>query len=325
MNNFEEAAKRELESREYRETLNTERIETVMEDPIEKVTSLGKANMFAGRDSDEPALLPGYIEIWPEKFPSKGLFYPSETRFFIRAAQVKEIRHFSTINEQDPFTIDEALNEILKSCLMTRQPNRQMSFKDLKEEDRIYIIMAVRELTFPKGESNLIVKAICQECNHENEIKITNDTFQHNDIDEKMLKYYSEETRMFEVQTKSSGSITMTPPSIGVMMEVTKYIQKRQQEGKKIDQSFIKVLPYLVQDWRGFNEQAINNLEIEFMSWNTTKYNTMYALTDMCRVGVKENLFATCEKCHSEVVTPITFPGGIKSLFVVSDIAGELL
>jgi hypothetical protein len=327
-NNYEDAAKRDLESREYQNADTPENTSTTNhaeETAQPKITSLGKAQMFEGRDNDEPALLPGYIEIWPEKFPSKGLFYPQGIRFFIRSAQVKEIRHFSTINEQDPFTIDEALNEILKSCLMIRMPNRQMSFKDLKEEDRIHIIMAVRELTFPKGENQLVLKVPCKECNHENEIKVINDTFEHNEVDEKMMKYYNEETRRFEVQTKSNGTIIMSPPSIGTMMEITKYIQKKQQEGKKLDQSFIKVLPYLESDWRGFNDSRINNLEIEFMAWDTTKYNTMYALTDMCRVGVKENLHAHCEKCHSEVTTPISFPGGIKSLFVVSDLAGELL
>ena len=324
-NNFEEAAKRDLESREFKaqspETENT--ITTEIEQP--KITSLGKASGYDSRNGDEPALLPGYIEIWPEKFPSKGLFYAQGTRFFIRSAQVKEIRHFSTINEQDPFTIDEALNEILKSCLMIRQPNRQMSFKYLREEDRIYIIMSIRELTFPKGENQLVLKVDCRECNHENEIKIVNDSFEHNEVNEKLMKYYNEETRRFEVQTKSNGVITLIPPSIGIMMEITKYIQKIQQEGKKLDQSFIKILPYIDQDWRGFNEARIKHLEIEFMTWDTTKYNTMYALTDMCRVGVKENFLTICEKCQSEMSTPINFPGGIKSLFVVSDIAGELL
>jgi hypothetical protein len=319
-NEFENAAERDMESREFNAN-QTE--ETQQEQP--KITSLGKARGFENEGRDEPALLPGYIETWPENFPSKGLFYPAGTRFFIRAAEVREVRHFSTINEQDPFSIDEALNEILKSCLMIRQPNRQMSFKDLREEDRIHLILAVRDLTFPKGENQLIIKTPCKECNHENEVKITNESFEHNEVDPKMEKYYNEETRRFEVQTKSNGTIIMTPPSIGVMMEVTKYIQKRQQEGKKIDQSFIKVLPYMVQDWRGFNEAAINNLEIEAMSWSTTKYQTLYSLTDMCRIGVKEKFNTICEKCHSEVVTPISFPGGIKGLFVVSDISGELL
>lgn len=316
--NLEEAAKRDLESREM-SFVEPQEVQSVV-----KPTSLGKANGFDERDG-EPSLLPGYIEIWPENFPSRGLFYPVNTRFFIRSAEVREIRHFSTINEQDPFSVDEALNEILKSCLMVRQPNKQMSFKDLKEEDRIHIILSIRELTFPKGENQLAIKKNCNECGHENEIKIVNSSFERTDIDEKLMKYYNEETRRFEVQTKSSGTIILSPPTIGVMMEITRYIQRRQQEGKKLDQAFIKVLPYLPQDWRGFNESVINNLEIEFMSWNSTKYNTMYTLTDMCRVGVKETLSSPCEKCHTEVTTPISFPGGIKTLFVVSDISGELL
>jgi hypothetical protein len=319
MSNFnEESIMRDLESREYNQ------VNEKSDNEQQKPTSLGKASGY-GENSDEPALLPGYIEIWPEKFPSKGLFYPSNTRFFIRAASVKEIRHFSTINENDPFTIDEALNDILKSCLMMRQPNKQMSFKDLKEEDRIYVILSIRELTFVKGENQLVIKVSCKECTHDNEIKIINDSFEHTDIDDTMMKYYDENSRLFNVSTKSSGDIKITPPSIGVMMEVTKYIQRQREAGKKLDQSFIKVLPYLVQEWRGFTEASINNLEVEFLSWNSTKYQVMYKLTDMCRVGVKEILHAECEKCHTEVTTPITFPGGIKSLFVISDISGELI
>lgn len=320
MNNYEEAGKRDLEKREFNQPEPEQNLES-----SEKITSLGKANMFDGPETDEPVLLPGYHEIWSENFPSKGFFYSSNTRFFIRPAEVKEIRHFSTIDEQNPFSVDEALNEILKSCLMIRQPNKQMSFKDLKEEDRIHIILSIRELTFSKGENQLAIKHTCEECGHDNEIKIENRSFQSNELDQKIMKYFDEETRMFLVQTKSNGTIKMTPPSIGTMMEVTKYIQKKQQEGKKIDQSFIKVLPYLVQEWRGFTESSINNLEIEFLQWSASKYQTMYTLSDMCRVGVKEKLFSTCERCHSGLESPISFPGGIKSLFVVSDITGELL
>jgi RNase P subunit RPR2 len=307
----------DLENREFRtETTNEQEI---------KPTSLGKARDYTDRGSEEPALLPGYHEIYSEHFPSKGLFYPNGTRFMIRAASVKEIRHFSTINERDPFSVDEALNEILNGCMQIRVPGRQSSFKDLKEEDRIFIIMAIRELTFVKGENRLILNVICKECNTDNEIDIRNEAFESTPLEETIMKYYNSEARIFEVQTKSSGTIKMVPPSIGIMREVTKYIQKVQQEGKKIDQSFIKVLPYMVQEWRGFGENTIKNLEVEFMRWDATRYQIFSKLTEMTRVGVKEELSHTCSKCGTEVRTPISFPGGIKSLFVISDISGELI
>jgi hypothetical protein len=327
--NFDEAAKRDLERREYQsaETENESEKSVVSFDEKEtKPTSLGKARDYQGDRDDEPALLPGYHEIWAENFPSKGLFYADGTRFFIRAASVKEIRHFSTINEQDPFSVDEALNEIIKGCLMMRVPGRQASFKDLREEDRIHVIMTIRDLTFVNGENKLAIKATCNECNHDNEIVINNQSFETNEIPETLSKYYDEERKMFVIQTKSCGTIEIVPPSIGVMGEVTKYIRRAQeQEGKKLDTSFVKNLPYMVTDWRGFNDQKIKNLEIEFMQWNSTKYQTFNALAEMCKIGVKEQLVKECEKCGSEVRAQITFPGGIKSLFVVSDIAGELL
>jgi len=320
-NNYEEIAKQNLQNREYsnEENLEIENSETI------KPKSLGKASSYENSDLDEPTLLPGYMEIYSTNFPSSGLFYDSNTRFFIRAAQVKEIRHFSTIDEENPFSVDEALNEITKSCMMIRQPGKQLSFKDLKEEDRIYIIMEIRNLTFSKGENQLAIKKICDDCGHENTVEINNESFEHNELSEKILKYYDETERVFNVQTKSNGIIKISPPSIGVMMEITKYIQKKQQEGKKFDQSFIRILPYMVSDWRGFNESTISNLEVQFLTWDTTKYQTMYTLVDLCKVAVKEKLHTTCEKCGSGLETPVTFPGGIKSLFVISDISGELL
>ena len=317
---FEDAAMQDLQSREFQPETKPEFLQEEL-----KPTSLGKARGYSENDNDEPVMLPGYIEIWQEQFPSRGLFYPNGTRFFIRSAQVKEIRQWSTINEQDPFSVDEGLNEILRSCLMIRMPGKQMSFKDLREEDRIFVILSIRELTFPNGENQLVVRAVCNECQHENEFKIEREAFEFNELEDTIMKYYDDSTKMFFVETKSVGSFKIIPPSIGVMSEITKYIQKRQQDQKKIDQSFVKVLPYLIQEWRGFNESVINNLEIEFLSWNTTKFQVMNKITEMCRVGVKEIIKKECEKCSGEVSTKITFPGGIKSLFIVSDIATELL
>ena len=316
-NNYEQAAG-DLENREFHQ-------ETISQETI-KPTSLGKAGGFENDRDSEPALLPGYHEIWSENFPSKGLFYQTGARFFIRAASVKEIRHFSTINEQDPFSVDEALNEIVKSCLMTRFPGKQASYKDLREEDRIHIILTIRDLTFSTGENRLALNVTCRDCNHENEIEIKNDSFETNILSDTIMKYYDDERKIFSVNTKSSGTIELVPPSIGVMGEVTKLIRRTQeQEGRKLDASFIKSLPYMVQDWRGLNENRIQNLEIEFMQWDTTRYNTFSGLTEMCKVGVKDQLRRECEKCGSEVRTQISFPNGIKSLFVVSDITGELL
>ena len=72
-NNYEEAAMNDLNSREFKANQETEQSTPEIHEAPEEVkpTSLGRAAMFENR-SDEPAMLPGYIEIWAEKFPSKG-------------------------------------------------------------------------------------------------------------------------------------------------------------------------------------------------------------------------------------------------------------
>jgi hypothetical protein len=317
----------DLENREYQEPKN----ESIDKGPIAagiqvKPTSLGKAGGYNTED-DEFGFAPGYLEIYSENFPTKGIFYAKDARFLIRAASVNEIKQFSTMNEEDPYSVDEALNQILKSCLTFREGSSMRSFKDLKEEDRIYVILAIRELTFVKGENKLSITSICKDCGHENHIDITKDSFEANEPSEKLMRYYNEETRRFDVQTKSNGVVSIQAPSVGIMMEVTKYMQKVQIEGKKLDRAFVKTLPYMVTDWRGLNEKTISNLQMDFMGWDAKQFQIMNALIEMCTVGVKETLTTFCEntKCQVEVTTPITFPNGIKSIFVISDIDSELL
>lgn len=318
----------DLEKREYSTTSQTEVDESVSSPSKDtsKPTSLGKASDFIESDN-ELSFAPGYIEIYAQNFPSRGLFYGKDARFLIRAADVSEVKQFSTLNDEDPYSVDESLNQILKSCLTYREGSSVKSFKDLKEEDRIYVIFAIRELTFVNGENKLQITTVCKDCEHPNVIVLTKDLFEPNSPSEKLMKYYDEDSRTFEVQTKSNGVISIQPPSVGIMMEVTKYMQKLQIEGKKIDKAFIKTLPYMVKDWRGFNEKTISNLQMDFLSWDKTLFQTMNALIEMCTVGVKETVTTICEntKCQVEVTSQISFPDGIRSLFVVSDIDSELL
>lgn len=267
----------------------------------------------------------GFIEIHSDAFPSKGMFYPSDIRFFIRAASVAEIRAFSMIDETSPFSIDDGMTNIIKNCLHIKAPTRILSYKDLKEEDKIHVVMAIREATFVKGENRLAVPVTCQGCQKEFEIEIKNSSFVPREIDESILKYYSEENRRFEIKTRSFGTINIEPPSIGIAAELTKYIQKRRNERKNIDMAFIKMMPYMVANWKELNEEKVLHLEAQFIGWDSKKYQLMNSLVEKIRVGVKDELVAPCVHCGEENAVQVTFPGGPKALFVISDISGELL
>jgi hypothetical protein len=104
----------------------------------------------------------GWIRVKLETLPSQGIFYPHGTEITIRAAMAAEIRHWSTIDEEDLLSLDDALNRIVDKCCKIRFPRQMGSFKDLKEIDRFFIVFAIREYTFKKGENNLNVSFDCK-------------------------------------------------------------------------------------------------------------------------------------------------------------------
>ena len=107
----EEAAKQIFENEKKAE-------ETVVKS---SPTSLGKATSFVTPE-EEPSLINdlGWIRIKPETLPSQGIFYPATTEITIRAASAAEIRHWSTIDEEDILSMDDALNKIMERCSKIR-------------------------------------------------------------------------------------------------------------------------------------------------------------------------------------------------------------
>lgn len=310
--NMEEQYRKMVEAKEAQETQVEERVD------------LGRVDMdrYATQKALDPDLHLGYHSIDISGLPSGGRFYPSDAKMAIRAAQVAEVRHFSTIDEGNLLDIEDKLNHIVKNCVRFTSGVKVLSYKDILEEDRIYILLSIRDLTFPEPESKLTIKATTKD-GEEFDAELSAKYFQLSQVPDEIAKYYDDEKRAFAIQTKSFGTILMRPPSIGVMEAVTNYIKVRQVEKKAWDQSYLQIIPYLTLDWRGFNDEKIFKGEVEFHSWNTQKYSLVYRLAEKMRIGVQPEMLVPHE--DEEVLVTIGFRDGIKSLFVVQDIAGELL
>lgn len=297
---------------------------TETQETIEEPVDLGRVNMerFNGTRAEDADFHLGYHTIPTLSLPSGGMFYPEGTEISIRSAKVAEIRHFSTIDEANVLDIDEKLNQILESCVRITSANKRLSYKDILEEDRFYIILSIRDLTFPEPESSLKIDHMSKK-GEKHEIEIKKEYFQYFKIPAELDKYYDSERKSFMIETKSFGTIEMTPPVIGVMQKITAYIKEKQQKGQKVDQSILQIIPYLHKDWRGFSDKTIFEFEIELNGWSNKKYNLVYTLAEKMKIGVQPNMLVQLGDEEEEV--PITFRDGIKSLFVVQDIAGELL
>jgi hypothetical protein len=304
----------------------------------EKVTDLGKVDTSRQTNTtspDDPEIkrineMVGYTKLNLADFPSKGKFYRDDFEIHIRAAKVAEVRAFSTVDENNLQEVDEGLNNMVVSCCKVMYGNQRGSYKDVLEEDRIYLILSIRELTFKTGEQTLMMpigKKGCKtpSCKVQESMELRTSNLQFNTVAESIEKYYDPVDKCYSVQTKNYGVIQMAPPTIGVMRAVTEYVRGREEKGQSWDKSTLAILPYLQREWRGWNEKDIFSTITSFQGWDATKYTIIYRLAEDMKVGVKPELGFPCKSCGEEVTVPLTFPGGIKALFVIPDISAELL
>ena len=325
--NFEEEAAKELEEKEKKSGLEYNK-----KTDTPKPTNLGIAKSVTDREKrvEEGKKIVdglGWKAINIEDLPSAGLFYPDDIEVGIRAATVAEIRHFSTIEERDPFDIDDKLNFVIDKCLKIKQGSKILSWKDLKEEDRFYLIFAIRDYTFKVGENKILVNMKCREigCENSEKIELKNGAFDYYKISGKLMNYYSPEEKCFVIDSKKLGPFKIYIPSLGVTTFIKNFIRKKTQMGEKYDASFVKLGPFLFDDWRTLNDNSYKRVLNDSFTWSPAKFSAILKIVEMIRFGVKLEVKKKCSNCGAEVSAPLSFPNGTRSLFVISDELEDLL
>jgi hypothetical protein len=311
--------------------------DSIHEEPI---TSLGKAETLQTPPPPpqpkatgfSPGLEIGWKNLPLGVLPSRGIFYPEGTKIAIRPAETKEIRHFSSIDEDDLLDLNEKLNFIIEKCSIMNFPDRGVvSYKDLKQEDRFFIIMAIRDLTFLQGENRIILtpKTNCEDknaCPINSGIELRTGILSSYEIDQRVMKYYSPVSRGFVFPVRKLGKeIKMYVPSIGVTDSISKFVSNSSSRGVEVDDSFIKISPFLFEDWRNLDDLRIIQKMRESDEWSKEEFSLYYELSNSIKIGTELDVKLGCPNCGAEVTAPITFPEGFRSLFVISDIFGELL
>ena len=291
--------------------------------------NLGMSEASKKKDNVKWDGIPGWKGVPIDNLPSEGLFYPAGTKIYIQAASVAEVRHFSTIDESDPLDMDDKLNMLMERCLKIEFPDRIALWKDLKEEDRFYLIFAIREITFKEGENKLFVTMKCGatckgDGSYLEKIEMSKNNFQYYQIDPVLMGYYSEKDRCFVIDDPKCGKLKIHVPSLGITTFIKNYVRDRAQNGEYYDKPFLKVAPFVFDDWRGMTDDKYKKLQGESILWNDFKWSLIIRAIEMIRFGVKMQIIRSCNKCGAEVGAPISFPGGVKSLLVVSDPFGQL-
>jgi hypothetical protein len=293
--------------------------------PAQPVTSLGKATHIVEEEAPSVVTDLGWIRIKTETLPSQGIFYPMGSEITIRAASAAEIRHWSTIDEEDILSMDDALNKIMERCCKIRLGSILGTYKDIKEIDRFFIIFAIRELTFKKGENQLNVSFNCTRCGKTDDRSIIKEMLSYYTPVPELQARFNEEMKCFHLKMTNGEELRLYLPSLGVMNFIKNYVKDKVQNKQDYDKAFLKWAPFLFSDWRTLNDASYQKTLQDSYAWGTDKISVLDWFVRQMQDTVKAQLRNECSVCGEEAFAPINFRGGIKSLFLVSDISSKLL
>ena len=270
-----------------------------------------------------------------ENLPSGGLFYAEGTELTVRSATVSEIRHWSTIDESDILDIDDKLNFIIEKCTRFKIKGGQswLTWRDILEVDRLYIIFLIHEITFPNGQNDLFVNLQCTEtCAEEgrfnDDVKVKSSMLQIFDLPEELRQWYSPQYRCFEVvSTKLDETFYLYMPTIGVIERLRKRISEIKVQGKQVDKAFIRVAPYLIQDWTKFNAQDYSNLQNSTFDWHLNKFTFITKFVEQVQGARDNSLTTVCPKCGAKLTSTLFSSDSftVKDLFLISGRLDELI
>ena len=290
--------------------------ETSPKQPVEEVST-------SDLDYNDSDLL-NYLSVDLNALPA-GMFYKPGTKIMIRAAEVHEVQAYSAIINENLVDVTEKMNEMLSRCVRIKFANGMVgSYKDIRDNDRIYLIFMIRELTFQKN-INLAKDVKCENCDHDFKIqyratpsKEHPKSFVNYEISEKMRPFFDNNERAFVFKVNDKVW-KLAPPTISLQEDFFNYIKREVEEKKKPNVAFMKIIPYTLVHLRKISEDGIKAKEKEFKEMEMDEFQFLNSAVAKMEFGIKE-LKSVCPSCGMEVHSEFTFPEGAANIFAIPDI-----
>ncbi len=243
-----------------------------------------------------------------------GEFYPTGTIIMVRPAQVREIQAYSMVDDNNFHDIVEKMNDMLQACIRVKYSDGKVaSYLDIKDQDRLYLIFLIRELTFQQG--NLLTVTKRCSCGTDVQIELKRENFIFHEVDETLDKYFSTSTRNYHFSIVNGHEFELTPPNIGLQKAFTDYILKENAEKRVPNLSFLKIIPFMLPGRVSITYDGIKAKLREFEQIDDISFQFLNAAVGKMTFGIEE-LKKKCS-CGEEVRTEMQFPNGASGIFVI--------
>jgi hypothetical protein len=206
------------------------------------------------------------------------------------------------------------MNDMLQACVRVKYPNGNIaSYLDVKDQDRLYLIFTIRELTFQQGNSLAVT---VQSGSGEVQVELIRENFKFFESDEQLEKYFSKSKNSYVFQTINGKEFELTPPNIGIQKAFTDYIIKENNENRTPNLAFLKIIPFMLEGRTSITYEGIKAKLKEFEQLDDISFQFLNAAVGKMTFGVKE---LVKEIDGQEVRAEMQFPNGASGIFVVHD------
>lgn len=275
--------------------------------------------------TDDNTIGGGWIPIDRYEMGVRSQFYPSDWEFRVKPANVLAIRNWASIDEENLSAVNNVMNEIIKTCVSIHSDYGKVSWEKINSWDRFWFIMKVHQYTFKQGENKIEFDDECPECGESITYTLRPDTLYYEFPDDSVIdNCWNYEKMVWTIDPKAYGVEgrvqTLYTPTLGKDNALIQWLYQQNQSGKKIDETFIKFLPYMLDKApKDINllDKQIKDLKRTFDSWDTDMFLFMDEVVRNITINPSEKLRQKCESCGGEVCSNVRFPNGIKRLFVV--------
>ena len=259
-----------------------------------------------------------------DTYLKRSIFYPENWEFRVKPASVESIKNWSAIDDARLEQLNSVYNEIIKSNVSIKSGDATISWQNINSWDRFWFILKVRQYTFSKGETKLEYSEECNECGNPVTFVLQPDTlnFEYPDADI-IDKFWNSADRCWEIdptQYDVDGELVkLYVPTLGKEDQILKWVFAQSQNGKKIDEQFIKYLPWLLKNASkdpATLDSQISMVQRQYKAWSLDMFLFMQDVINNISVTPLETMKTKCPNCGEEVVSSVQFPNGIKSLFI---------
>lgn len=285
-----------------------------------------KDNINKGDQSekDSPSSI-GWHSIEKKDISFQGRLYPESWEFQIRPATVKEVRHWSGMDQTNVFNVLDTLNQLIDSNvrILEKTENggkRIINSNQIYEHDRFTFILFVH--TYTGNSKKMKAKHRCQHCDHPNEIEINPFTLSPEPLSEFAEKYVDSKKGGFTVKTKNFGDIHFKPTSIQEANKLKNYMAECHRENLPYEHIFSHIFKFLITD----NRESIKDLYQKYLGLDKQKFDLYnYINNQIGMVKPIEHVEGACEKCQEPFRQKIEITEGLRDIFTDTRISGEFI